>query len=70
VLGGSWVVLSARAVRAGLAVAADAASCDGDGGEAGASVGANEPSEGLQEAAARPSAAQMSGRKILIMGSL
>jgi hypothetical protein len=37
---------------------------------AGASAGASDPSDWLQEAAAKPSAAQMSGRKILIMGAL
>jgi hypothetical protein len=50
----------------GLAIAADAVPC----GEAGASAGANGPADWLQEAAARPSAAQMSGRNILIMGAL
>jgi hypothetical protein len=50
---------------------ADAASCVGCGGEAGASVaGAGGPSDWLQEAAAKPSAAQISGRMILIMGAL
>ncbi len=43
--------------------------CGGD--EAGASAaGANGASDWLQEAAAKPSAAQMSGRVILIMGAL
>lgn len=40
-------------------------------GEAGASAaGASGPSDWLQEAAAKPSAAQMSGKIILIMGAL
>ena len=51
-------------------MAADAAPCELGFGSAGASVGANGPSDWLQEAAARPNAAQMSGRKILIMGAL
>jgi hypothetical protein len=55
----------------GLAIGADAASRVGCGGEAGASAaGAGGPSDWLQEAAAKPSAAQISGRKILIMGAL
>lgn len=52
------------------AIAAAAAPCDVGCGEAGASVGASGASDWLQEAATRPSAAQMSGRKILIMGAL
>jgi hypothetical protein len=56
---------------AGLVAPAAAAPCVGCGGEAGASTeGASGPSDWLQEAAAKPSAAQMSGRKILIMGAL
>jgi hypothetical protein len=38
--------------------------------EAGAAAGANGSADWLQEAAMRPSAAQMSGRKILIIGAL
>lgn len=53
-----------------LGIAAAAAPCDVDWGGAGASAGANGPSDWLQEAAAKPSAAQISGRKILIMGAL
>src|SRR6185312_17101727 len=56
----------AVALSDGLAIAAAAVPC----GEAGVSAGANGPSDWLQEAAARPSAAQMSGRNILIMGAL
>ena len=52
------------------AIAAEAAPCDVGCGEAGASVGASGAPDWLQEAATRPSAAQMSGRKILIMGAL
>ena len=51
-------------------MAAEAVPCALGCGEAGASVGANGASDWLQEAAARPSAAKMSGRKILIMGAL
>ena len=51
-------------------MAASAAPCDVDCGKAGASAGANGPPDWLQEAAAKPSAAQMSGRNILIMGVL
>lgn len=55
----------------GLVVDAEAASRVGCGGEAGASAaGAGGPSDWLQEAAAKPSAAQISGRKILIMDAL
>lgn len=51
------------------AIAAEAAPCDVGCGEAGV-VGASGAPDWLQEAATRPSAAQMSGRKILIMGAL
>ena len=54
----------------GLGIAAAAAPCGVGCGEAGASLGPNGASDWLQEAAARPSAAKMSGRKILIMGAL
>jgi hypothetical protein len=55
----------------GLVIAADEAPCVGCGGEAGASAaGAGGASDWLQEAAAKPNAAQMSGRMILIMGAL
>jgi hypothetical protein len=55
----------------GLAIAAEAASWDVGCGEAGASAaGASGASDWLHEAAAKPSAAQMSGRIILIMGAL
>ena len=54
----------------GGAIAADAAPCDDGCGEAGASAVANGSPDWLQEAAARPSAAQTSGRMILIIGAL
>ncbi|HTX05089.1 MAG TPA: hypothetical protein VMD06_04615 [Steroidobacteraceae bacterium] len=54
----------------GLAIAVDGASCELEGEEAGASADANGPSDWLQEAAARPSTAQKSGRKIRIIGTL
>jgi len=50
--------------------AATAAPWDAGCGEAGVSAGANGAADWLQEAAAKPSAAKMSGRKILIMGAL
>ena len=65
---------SGEAAGSGLAIAAEAAPCDGGCGEAaGASAGASDASgasDWLQEAAAKPSAAQMSGSRILIMGAL
>jgi hypothetical protein len=54
----------------GLGIAAAAAPCDAGCADAGASVGANGATDWLQEAAANPRAAKMSGRKILIMGAL
>ena len=54
----------------GLDIAADVASCEVGGDDAGASADANGPSDWLQEAVARPSAAQRSGRKIRIIGTL
>ena len=51
-------------------MAADAAPCNGARDEAGASAEAKGSSDWLQEAAARPSAAQTSGRMILIIGAL
>jgi hypothetical protein len=54
----------------GLAIAAAAEPCEAGCGEAGAPAGSNGPSDWLQEAATKPSAAQMSGRRILIMGAL
>ena len=50
-------------------MAADAAPCESRWGDAGAPDGAGPP-DWLQEAATKPSAAQMSGRKILIIGAL
>jgi hypothetical protein len=62
--------MSTDAESDGLAMAVDAASCEVEGDEAGASADANGPSDWLQEAAARPSATQSSGRKIRIIGTL
>jgi hypothetical protein len=72
VLDADWPVPSAGAGSGALAIAAEAAPWDvGCGEAAGASLaGAGGPSDWLQEEAAKPSAAQMSGRKILIMGAL
>jgi len=61
---------SGEAACSGLAIAAEAAPWDAGCGEAGASLGARGASDWLQEAAAKPSAAQISGRKILIMDAL
>src|SRR5579883_1614466 len=60
----------AERASGGLGIAAAAALCDVGCDGAGAPVGANGASDWLQEAATRPSAARMSGRKILIMGAL
>ena len=68
--GGAPEAAGSRVCGEVLGIAAAAASRDVDWGEAGASAGANGPSDWLQEAAAKPSAAQISGRKILIMGAL
>jgi hypothetical protein len=54
----------------GGAIAADAGPCSGVCAEVGASAVENGSSDWLHEAAARPSAAQTSGRMILIIGVL
>ncbi|HEX8756415.1 MAG TPA: hypothetical protein VF745_08760 [Steroidobacteraceae bacterium] len=61
----------AATVSGALGIAAAAAVPRAVGcAEAGASVGAKGATDWLQEAAANPRAAKMSGRKILIMGAL
>jgi hypothetical protein len=54
----------------GDAIAADAEPCSAGRGEVGASAVENGSSDWLHEVAARPSAAQTSGRMILIIGVL
>ena len=68
---GGVVACGAATVSGTLGIAAAAAvSCAVGCADAGASVGAKGATDWLQEAAANPRAAKMSGRKILIMGAL
>jgi len=67
--GSAWLL--ARTGSGAPGIAAESASCVVGAGEAAVSAaGASGFCDWLQEAAAKPSAAQMSGKKILIMGAL